>query len=158
MKRLLLLLCVLLPFSCRPVQVPALVDIPDAAFRMSATEITNAQYEAFDPAHKELRGYEGFSLADDEAVIMVSWEDAVAYCEWLSHKTGRSFRLPTEEEWEYACRAGSVTAYNTGDTYPEEFWKVQENTRFKEPVSLQVAQFEPNLWGLYDMHVNVDDS
>jgi hypothetical protein len=127
------------------------------AFKMSATEITNAQYEAFDPSHMSLRGYKGFSQADDEAVVMVSWSEATAYCEWLSKKTGRSFRLPSEAEWEYACRAGTTTAYNTGDTYPEEFWKVQENTRFKEPVSLQVAQFEPNAWGLYDMHGNVEE-
>jgi hypothetical protein len=127
------------------------------AFKMSATEITNAQYEAFDPSHKSLRGYKGFSQADDEAVVMVSWSEATAYCEWLSKKTGRSFRLPSEAEWEYACRAGTTTAYNTGDTFPENQWKVQENTRFKEPVSLQVAQFEPNAWGLYDMHGNVEE-
>ena len=134
-----------------------MTDIPDAPFRMSATEITNAQYEAFDPSHKAYRGYKGFSKADDEAVIMVSWEEADAYCAWLSRKTGRSFRLPTEAEWEYACRAGSATKYNTGDTFPEDQWKVQENTRDKVPVSLQVAQFSPNAWGLYDMHGNVEE-
>ena len=182
MRKPWLLLSLVFLAACSSVPVPVMVDIPAGsfvmgsenppmpewdeapahevtlpAFRMSATEITNAQYEAFDPAHKALRGYEGFSSADDEAVIMVSWADAKAYCEWLSRRTGRSFRLPTEEEWEYACRAGTTTAYNTGDTYPEEFWKVQENTRFKEPVSLQVAQFEPNAWGLYDMHGNVEE-
>ncbi len=141
--------------ACTSVPLPEMVDLP--AFRMSATEITNAQYEAFDPSHKALRGYEGFSSADDEAVVMVSWADATAYCEWLSRRTGRSFRLPTEAEWEYACRAGSTTAYNTGDTFPESQWKVQKNTRYKEPVSLQVAQFEPNAWGLYDMHGNVEE-
>ena len=125
------------------------------AFRMSATEITNAQYEAFDPAHK--RGEQGFSTGDDEAVIMVSWDDAMAYCRWLSEQTGKHYRLPTEEEWEYACRAGTTTAYNTGDTFPESQWKVQKNTRDKEHVSLQVAQFEPNAWGLYDMHGNVEE-
>ena len=125
------------------------------AFRMSATEITNAQYEAFDPTHK--RGEQGFSMGDDEAVIMVSWDDAMAYCRWLSEQTGKHYRLPTEEEWEYACRAGSTTAYNTGDTFPESQWKVQKNTRDKEHVSLQVAQFEPNAWGLYDMHGNVEE-
>ena len=134
-----------------------MTDIPDASFRMSATEITNAQYEAFDPSHKAYRGYKGFSKADDEAVIMVSWEEADAYCAWLSRKTGRTFRLPTEAEWEYACRAGSSTKYNTGDTFPEDQWKVQENTRDKVPVSLQVAQFAPNAWGLYDMHGNVEE-
>ena len=116
------------------------------AFRMSATEITNAQYEAFDPTHK--RGEQGFSTGDNEAVTMVSWEDAMAYCRWLSEQTGKHYRLPTEEEWEYACRAGTTTAYNTGDTFPESLWKVQRNTRDKEHVSLQVAQFEPNAWGL----------
>jgi len=127
------------------------------AFRISATEITNAQYEAFDPSHRSLRGYKGFSKADDEAVVMVSWEEATAYCHWLSERTGRPFRLPTEAEWEYACRAGTESAYNTGDTFPESQWKVQKNTRYKEPVSLQVAQFEPNAWGLYDMHGNVEE-
>ena len=125
------------------------------AFRMSATEITNVQYEAFDPTHK--RGEQGFSTGDDEAVTMVSWDDAMAYCRWLSEQTGKHYRLPTEEEWEYACRAGTTTAYNTGDTFPESQWKVQKNTRDKEPVSLQVAQFEPNAWGLYDMHGNVEE-
>ena len=125
------------------------------AFRMSATEITNAQYEAFDPTHK--RGEQGFSTGDDEAVIMVSWDDAMAYCQWLSEQTGKHYRLPTEEEWEYACRAGTTTDYNTGDTFPESQWKVQRNTRDKEPVSLQVAQFEPNAWGLHDMHGNVEE-
>ena len=125
------------------------------AFRMSATEITNAQYEAFDPMHK--RGWQGFSTGDDEAVIMVSWDDATAYCRWLSEQTGKHYRLPTEAEWEYACRAGTTTAYNTGDTFPESQWKVQKNTRDKEYVSLQVAQFEPNAWGLHDMHGNVEE-
>lgn len=134
-----------------------MTDIPDASFRMSPTEITNAQYEAFEPSHKAYRGYKGFSKADDEAVIMVSWEEADAYCAWLSRKTGRTFRLPTEAEWEYACRAGSATKYNTGETFPEDQWKVQENTRDKVPVSLQVAQFAPNAWGLYDMHGNVEE-
>ena len=147
--------------GCALSPVPDMVDIPAGesrpAFRMSATEITNAQYEAFDPSHKRFRGYKGFSKGDDEAVIMVSWEEACAYCEWLSEKTGKSFRLPTEAEGEYACRAGTTTAYNTGDTFPQEQWKVQENTRDKVPVSLQVAQFPPNAWGLYDMHGNVEE-
>ncbi len=155
MRKPWLLLSLVFLAACSSVPVPVMVDLP--SFRMGATEITNAQYEAFDPAHKALRGYEGFSSADDEAVVMVSWDDATAYCEWLSRHTGRSFRLPTEAEWEYACRAGTTTTYNTGDTFPESQWKVQKNTRFKESVSLQVAQFEPNAWGLYDMHGNVEE-
>ena len=112
--------------ACTQVPVPTMVDLPD--FKMSATEITNAQYEAFDPSHKSLRGFKGFSQADDEAVVMVSWEEASAYCEWLSRKTGRNFRLPTEAEWEYACRAGSTTPYNTGEAFPESQWKVQKSS------------------------------
>ena len=158
MKLRNLLPIALLALSCAEVPLlPPMVDIPAAYFRMSATEITNAQYEAFDPSHRALRGHKGFSRADNEAVIMVSWEDASAYCAWLSERTGRRFRLPTEAEWEYACRAGTTTAYNTGETFPQEQGKVQENTRDKVPVSLEVAQFAPNAWGLYDMHGNVEE-
>ena len=165
------MLTLLLSLALQAMPLPRMVDIPAGtfwiwdeaprrevkvdAFRMSATEITNAQYEAFDPTHQ--RGAQGFSTGDDEAVIMVSWDDAMAYCRWLSGQTGKHYRLPTEEEWEYACRAGTSTAYNTGDTFPESQWKVQRNTRDKEPVSLQVAQFESNAWGLYDMHGNVEE-
>lgn len=177
MKHLALLL-----FLTSCTQVPTMVDIPAGSFvmgtqnppmedmdeapardvelqpfRMSATEITNAQFEAFDPSHKRFRGFKGFSKEDDESVIMVSWEEADAYCKWLSARTGQHFRLPTEAEWEYACRAGTTTAYNTGDTFPQEQWKVQDNTRDKVPVSLRVAQFPPNAWGLYDMHGNVEE-
>ena len=65
-------------------------------FKMSATEITNKQYEAFDPAHRQLRGKNGFSVQDDEAVIFVNYEEAVAFCKWLSKKEGKPYRLPTE--------------------------------------------------------------
>ena len=72
-------------------------------FRMSETEITNLQYEQFRPEHKAMRGKDGFSSGDNEAVVHVSYNDAVAYCDWLSEKTGRQFRLPTEAallSWE----------------------------------------------------------
>lgn len=132
--------------------IPTMVDIPGTRIRMSATEITNAQYEAFDPFSKRT-----FSTGDNDAVTMISWYDAMEYCYWLSQVTGRRFRLPLEEEWELACRAGTTTAYNTGDTFPESQWKAQRNNRVKDTVSLQVAQFAPNAWGLYDMHGNVEE-
>jgi len=134
-------------------------------FAMSATEVTNAQYEQFDPEHRRLRGKLGFSTKDDEAVVFVSGHDAVRFCEWLSKKEGRPFRLPTEAEWEYACRAGTTTAYHTGDTLPKEFAKNAGTTWFPDPahkrdgdvVPLVVGQTPPNAWGLYDMHGNVEE-
>ena len=57
-------------------------------FWMAATPITNAQYEQFDPAHRALRGKRGLSSLDDEAVLYVSWHEAVAFCEWLSEREG----------------------------------------------------------------------
>src|SRR5262249_32895170 len=57
----------------------------------------------------------GFEQTDDHPVVNVSWNDALAFCKWLSHKEGKCFRLPSEAEWEYACRAGSTTRYSNGD-------------------------------------------
>lgn len=128
-----------------------------ASFFMSACEITNAQYEAFDPAHRALRGRGGFSAGDDEAVVNVSWNDAVRYCRWLSERSGRNFRLPTEAEWEYACRAGSAGDYHTGDVLPEAMHKHQQTERNLVPVDLTVGRDVPNVFGLHDMHGNVEE-
>lgn len=127
------------------------------SFMMSATEVTNAQYEQFDPEHRAFRGRDGFSTGDDEAVIFVSWHDAVAFCEWLSLREGKSYRLPTEAEWEYAARAGSFTAYTMGLNLPEQFHKNQQTSRIPKPVSLTVAATPANRWGLHDMHGNVEE-
>jgi len=133
-------------------------------FCMGATEVTNAQYELFDPEHKALRGKLGFSKADDEAVVFVTWHDAVRFCEWLSKKEGKPYRLPTEAEWEYACRAGTTTAYHTGDDLPKAFHKNVRNSWFPGPraakaevVPLTVAKTPANAWGLHDMHGNVEE-
>lgn len=126
-------------------------------FRMSTTEITNAQYEMFRPEHHVLRDAEGFSCKDNDAVVNVSYDDAVAYCRWLSGQTGRNFRLPTEAEWEYACRAGTYTLYYTGDGLPETMQKHQKTERNMVAVSLETAQSEPNGFGLHDMHGNVEE-
>lgn len=126
-------------------------------FKMSVTEITNAQFEAFRPEHKALRGKNGLSLEDDEAVVYVSYADAVDFCEWLSRKEGKHYRLPTEAEWEYACRAGTYYLYNTGDGLPEAYRKNQQTARDLKPVSLKVGQTPPNAFGLCDMHGNVEE-
>jgi sulfatase modifying factor 1 len=136
------------------------------SFGISATEVTNAQYEQFDPEHRTLRGKLGFSERDNEAVVFVSWHEAEEFCKWLSKKEDKPYRLPTEAEWEYACRAGTETAYHTGETLPREFYKNVRMSWFPdpahrlkaaEPMPLTVGQTEANPWGLFDMHGNVEE-
>jgi formylglycine-generating enzyme required for sulfatase activity len=111
----------------------------------------------------------GLPQTDDHPVVNVSWNDAVAFCRWLSHKEGKTYRLPTEAEWEYACRAGTTTRYNDGDDATnlgrrcrifdapgKDFAHVQklaypEGTKF----TAAGGSFPANRFGLYDMHGNV---
>jgi len=135
-------------------------------FYMAVTEVTNIQYEQFDRMHEQLRGKKGFSIDADEAVAFVSWNDAKAFCDWLSEKEHLPYRLPTEAEWEYACRASSSTVFSTGDLLPDEFVKNPGESWYPSPVRgrgraelvpLHVAKTTPNAWGLYDMHGNVEE-
>jgi formylglycine-generating enzyme required for sulfatase activity len=132
-------------------------------FLIGATEVTNAQYEQFDPQHRPLRGKLGFSKDDEETVVFVSWEQAAAFCRWLSEKEGKPYRLPTEAEWEYACRAGTTDRYHTGETLPAPFQKNVGMSWFpgrsseKDGVPLHVAKTPANPWGLHDMHGNVEE-
>jgi formylglycine-generating enzyme required for sulfatase activity len=94
------------------------------------------------------------SQADDHPVVCISWNDAMAYCEWLSERTGEQYSLPTEAEWEYACRAESEVAYCFGDDekrLKEYAWYARNSKRRTHPV----GQKKPNAWGLHDMHGNV---
>jgi sulfatase modifying factor 1 len=108
----------------------------------------------------------GFDQTDEHPVVEVSWNDAQAFCQWLSKKEGGKYRLPTEAEWEYACRSGTHTAYFWGDTpdggqgfancadltakdkFPN--WTTF-NWRDGFVYTSPVGSFKPNLWGLYDM-------
>lgn len=138
-------------------------------FYMGAFEVTNAQYEQFDPTHRKRRGKLGFSRADDEAVVFVSWHDAVAFCKWLSKKEGLPYRLPTEAEWEYAARAGTTTYFNTGNSlpgaylqHPGESWHPGSQwsgglSQRRPEITLRVGQTPPNSWGLHEMHGNVEE-
>jgi len=131
---------------------------------MSVYEVTNEQYEKFDRLHVHLRGKLGFSIDNEEAVVFVSWHEARAFCDWLSRKEGLPYRLPTEAEWEYACRAGTTTHFHTGDVLPEVYLKNPSNSWYPDPrrgrgreevVPLYVGKTPPNPWGLYDTHGNV---
>jgi len=93
-------------------------------FWMGVYEVTNAQYQQFDPSH--FNGYidqqhkdhttPGYPIGDPQhPAIRVSWEEAVAFCDWLSERTGRHFALPTEDQWEWACRAGTDSPMSYGD-------------------------------------------
>jgi formylglycine-generating enzyme required for sulfatase activity len=112
----------------------------------------------------------GFEQSPVHPVVDVSWDDAVAFCKWLSKKEGKTYRLPTEAEWEYACRAGTKTRYNCGDD-PESLVKVANvaDAAFKAKIPGQkdaikandgyvatspAGFFKPNAFGLYDMHGN----
>ena len=128
-------------------------------FHIGAFEVTNAQYEQFDPTHRALRGKHGLSVEDDEAVVFVSWHDASRFAEWLAEREGRPYRLPTEAEWEYAARAGTTAPFHTGATLPES--ALDNNVASRYPpsvdVSLHVGSASPNAWGLYDVHGNVEE-
>lgn len=114
----------------------------------------------------------GFAQGDDHPVTNVTWNDAQAMARWLSAQEGRRYRLPTEAEWEYACRAGSTTRFHTGDApatlagsanlfdaaaaplWPRWRDRAQphdDGFAFTAPV----GRFAPNAWGIHDMHGNV---
>jgi formylglycine-generating enzyme required for sulfatase activity len=95
----------------------------------------------------------GFTQTDAHPVVNVTWNDAAAFCQWLSRKESKEYRLATEAEWEYTCRAGSTTRYSFGD---EEalgdyvWWPGNSGTK-----THPAGEKKPNAWGLYDMHGNV---
>jgi sulfatase modifying factor 1 len=111
-----------------------------------------------------------FTQTDYDPVVVVSWNDAVAFCEWLSKKEGRTYRLPTEAEWEYACRAETKTRFNTGDKeadlkaagniadaslkkkWADVTWAMSWDDGFA--FTSPVGRFKANAFGLQDMHGN----
>lgn len=87
--------------------------------------------------------------------INVSWDDAKSYVGWLSKVTKRSYRLLTEAEWEFCCRAGTTTMYSTGETITKQQAQFSEGEWRSAKQTVEVGSFPPNAWGLYDMHGNV---
>ncbi len=89
------------------------------------------------------------------AVSSVSWEDARGYLAWLAERTGKAFRLPSEAEWEYACRAGSSSIFCTGNELPVEaanYWYSENGKKIGPGKPLPVGSYPPNAFGLHDMH------
>jgi formylglycine-generating enzyme required for sulfatase activity len=167
------------------------VQIP-RPFWLGKFEVRNCEYALFDPAHDsgyisqhstavESRGYP--VNGPDQPVVRVSWQRARAFCDWLSRKTGARFSLPTEAQWEYACRAGSATALwygseraifspfgNMADRTLEDMarrapgkmlyeynpdWVLRDDRSLDHAlVTANVGGYLPNPWGLYDMHGN----
>ena len=156
----------------------------DKPFYLGRFEVTNAQYAQFDAAHDSAyisvfnkdHSDRGRPVnRDRQPVVRVSWQQAMAYCQWLSQATGRRFNLPTEAQWEYACRAGTTTPLWFGAT-TTDFGKLANlaDVRLNELairdspkwipsaagvndgaiVTEQVGRYQSNAFGLFDMHGN----
>ena len=139
-----------------------------ATFELSKYEVTFEKYDRFMAATgRERADDEGWGRGQRPA-INISWADAVAYTEWLSAKLGERYRLPSEAEWEYAARAGSVTRYHFGNDrsqlcrYANHADRSTDydgrNKRCSDGVgerTATVGSYQPNAFGLHDMHGNV---
>jgi len=168
-------------------------------FWVGTFEVTNLQYQRFTPNHDSRIeskntyqfGIHGYPVnLPEQPVVRVSWSEAMAFCDWLSAETGETFSLPTEAQWEYACRAGSDTPMYYGDVdtdfsrfanmadaklsefasdpytvdtplkNPKKYddW-IPKDARYNDGALLTVAPgaYEPNAWGLFDMHGNVSE-
>jgi formylglycine-generating enzyme required for sulfatase activity len=133
-------------------------------FLMGQYPVTNAQWNAIVTTTKGKRNLKPKQEQDQLPVVRVSWHDAQEFCTRLQQATGRPYRLPSEAEWEYACRAGTTTPFAFGETLTPELanynWEesygdfgVVEQKRLGKPS--EVGKFPANAWGLYDMHGNV---
>ncbi len=129
-------------------------------YYLGVTEVTQGQYKKVMGVNPSR--FQRLAFASDSSmypVESVSWEDAVEFCKRLSelpeeNKAGRVYRLPTEAEWEYACRAGSKTAFYFGDDLEligAYAWHAANSGGRTHPV----GEKKPNAWGLHDMHGNV---
>ena len=121
-------------------------------FFLGIHPVTRAQWQAVMGKKKSLHG------TGRLPVVEISWYDSLAFCEKLSKRDGESYRLPTEAEWEYACRAGSSSAYCFGDYFNHlgDYAWFMYSAGFQSPPR-PVGQKKPNAWGLFDMHGNVGE-
>lgn len=142
-------------------EVPHRVQITQA-FAMGRYAVTFNDFDRFCHVEgRELPGDAGWGRGQ-HPVINVSWHDAKAYCIWLSQQTGKPYRLPTEAEWQYACRAGTSTPFSFGENITPEQVNYDGNYpyvsgkkgRYREQ-TVPAGSLPPNIWGLYEMHGNV---
>ncbi|GAB4378505.1 MAG: hypothetical protein Kow00121_30470 [Elainellaceae cyanobacterium] len=143
------------------------------SFFMGKYPVTQAQWKVvaalpkvdrdLEPDPSEFKGDVGeASRNENRPVEQVSWDEAIEFCKRLSTKTGREYRLPTEAEWEYACRAGTATPFHFGETITPDLANYKGNVAYGSGFkgtyrerTMDVGSFPPNALGLYDMHGNV---
>ena len=134
------------------------------SFYMGKYELTQVQYQAImrrNPFNFMGRNPSYFK-GDNRPVERVSWNNAVEFCEKLSQKTGKKYRLPSEAEWEYACRAGTTTPFYFGESITPDLVNYNGNYTYASAQkgkdrqqTTDVGTFPPNSFGLYDMHGNL---
>lgn len=142
----------------------------ERSFAIGVYPVTTEEFEAYARASGWKPREELLWLSGRMPVIDVRQSDALAYCAWLSSETGQHYRLPTEQEWEYACRAGAATAYPHGDKIgPDQaVYNVRKELDAARPQSsqpvtsrmarcgvMEAGKLRPNRWGLFDMTGNV---
>ncbi len=135
-------------------------------FLMGCYPVTQAQWRVvtqYPQVERQLNPNPSHFKGDNRPVERVRWEDATEFCQRLSRQTGREYRLPTEAEWEYACRAGTQTPFHFGETITTEltnhngwftYHKRQPKGKYRRQTT-DVGSFPANEWGLHDMHGNV---
>jgi formylglycine-generating enzyme required for sulfatase activity len=163
-----------------PDEAPRSIVNIDQTFWMGVTEITNQQYQAFDPQHDtryldengkdhSVPGY--IANHPNQPVARVSWQQAMEFCKWLSKKSNRKVILPTEAQWEWAARAGSGEQFFYGDKDTDfstwanladasrrrTFIKWDGGSKIHARLVDYVKQYQTNPWGLYDIIGNVSE-
>jgi formylglycine-generating enzyme required for sulfatase activity len=128
-------------------------------FWMDQTEVTQGQYKTVMNAQPWSLEFFVQESANNPA-IYVTWDEVAEFCRKLSELEGKTYRLPTEAEWEYACRAGTTTRFSFGDSdssLGDYAWFLDNRTELGQRYVHPVGQKKPNPWGLYDMHGNVTE-
>lgn len=128
------------------------------SFAVSMKEVTFNQYDEFCIATERTKPADNGWGRGNRPVINVSWDDAVAYTDWLSKKTGLSLSLPSEAQWEFFARAGSKKRYWTGSKMPKNSANCSNcGSQWDRKMTAPVGSFAPNRWGIYDTAGNVSE-